>query len=133
MRRRAPTVVDITALIDVVFQLLIFFLLTSTYVSQEGQQAPQVAVDLPESSRSADQSKFEDLTVTIDRTGKLFISKDEVSLDELGIRFTRTKDLQPQTIVLIRGDQNVPYGRIAQVMELARIARLKISVVLGGE
>ena len=55
--------VDLTALVDVVFQLLIFFLLTSNYVVQQSQQAPQVPVELPESSLEAEQQPIEDFTV----------------------------------------------------------------------
>ncbi len=130
LRRRAIEV-DLTALVDVVFQLLIFFLLTSNYVVQQSQQAPQVPVELPESSLEAEQQPIEDFTVVIDAQGQLFVGDDEqVALDELAVRFARARDKNEQTVVLIRGDQDVPYGRIAQVMAVARAARLPISAIL---
>ena len=123
--------VDLTALVDVVFQLLIFFLLTSNYVVQQNQQAPQVPVELPESSLEAEQQPIEDFTVVIDATGQLFVGEDErVSLDELAVRFARARDKNEQTVVLIRGDQDASYGRIAEVMTVARAARLPISAIL---
>ena len=132
---RTAVVVDLTALIDVVFLLLIFFLLTSSYVSQDGRQAPQVPIELPESSLEAQQEPHDDYTIIVDSSGQIFVEKDEkVSLQELAVRLTRTRDKNPKTVVLVRGDQNVPYGRIAEVMTIVRATRLPISAVLrGGE
>lgn len=129
--RRAATVVDITALVDVVFQLLIFFLLTSSYVSQQSQQAPQVPVELPESSLEAQSQPVEDFVITVDNEGDIFVEgRERVSLDELAIRLARAAETNANTVVLIRADQQVPYGKVAEVMSVARISRLKISAVL---
>lgn len=129
--RRNATVVDITALVDVVFQLLIFFLLTSSYVSQQSRQAPQVPVELPESSLEAQQQPNDDFVIAIDDGGRIFIGANElVSIEELSVRLAEAADENPNTVVLIRGDQTVPYGRVAQVMAMARLTGLKISAVL---
>lgn len=129
--RRNAAVVDITALIDVVFQLLIFFLLTSSYVSQQSRQAPQVPVELPESSLEASAQPAEDFVIAVDEAGDIFVDGGErVSVDELAIRLARAAEENANTVVLIRGDQKVPYGRIAQVMAVARLSGLKLSAVL---
>lgn len=129
--RRNAAVVDITALIDVVFQLLIFFLLTSSYVSQQSRQAPQVPVELPESSLAASAQPAQDFVIAVDEAGDIFVDGGErVSVDELAIRLARAADENANTVVLIRGDQKVPYGRIAQVMAVARLSGLKLSAVL---
>lgn len=129
--RRNAAVVDITALIDVVFQLLIFFLLTSSYVSQQSRQAPQVPVELPESSLEASDQPAEDFIIAVDGEGDIYIADGErISVDELAIRLARAAEDNPNTVVLIRGDQKVPYGRIAQVMAVARLSGLKLSAVL---
>lgn len=129
--RRTAAVVDITALIDVVFLLLLFFVLTSSYVSQQSRQAPQVPVELPESSLEASAQPAEDFVIAVDEAGDIFVGANErVSVDELAIRLARAADDNPNTVVLIRGDQKVPYGRIAQVMAVARLSGLKLSAVL---
>lgn len=130
--RRNATVVDITALVDVVFQLLIFFLLTSSYVSQQSRQAPQVPVELPESSLDAADQPADDFVIAIDETGRIFLGDgaEPVEIDELAVRLAKAAEENPNTVVLIRGDQTVPYGRVAQVMAVARITGLKISAVL---
>jgi biopolymer transport protein TolR len=133
--RRSATVLDITPLVDVVFQLLIFFLLTSSYVTQQpaaaSNDSPQVPVELPESSLPAEPSRFDDLLIAVDAQGDIYIGNDErIGLEALADRLARTANENPNTVVLIRGDQAVPYGRIAQVMAIARQSRLRISAVL---
>ena len=125
--RRGASVVDLTPLIDVVFQLLIFFLLTSNYVSS---RSPSMDVDLPESSLRSTARKLEDFTIAIKPTGAIYVDDGErVSLEELAVRLTRAANKNPETVVLIRGDQSVPYGRVVKVMTLAKIAGLRISAV----
>ena len=129
--RRTAAVVDITALIDVVFQLLIFFLLTSSYVSQARSSAPQIPVELPESSLEATAQPARDFNIVVKSTGEIFVGDEEqVSIEELAVRLARAQAENPKTVILIRGDQTVAYGRIAQVMTVARSLRLPISAVL---
>lgn len=136
LSRRAGTVLDITALVDVVFQLLIFFLLTSSYVSQQqaaqSMDSPKVPVELPESSLPSEPTKFDDLTIAVDAQGDIYLGREDerVSLEALADRLAKVASDNPNTVILIRGDQNVPYGRIAQVMAIARLSRLRISAVL---
>jgi len=131
---RGSTVVDITALVDVVFQLLIFFLLTSSYINQPpSPEAPQVPVDLPESSVEATTQRIDDVTVAVDEKGDIFLDGARVTVEELGVNLARAANKNPNTVVLIRGDQRVPYGRIAEVMTIARTSRLRISATLRGE
>ena len=135
LSRRAATVVDITALVDVVFQLLIFFLLTSSYVSQTSSRpTPKIEVSMPESSLEATAGELEEFTIAITAAGEVFVGADEqVSMEELRVRLLKTADRNPNTVVLIRGDEAAAYGRIAQVMEAARLSRLRINAQLQGQ
>ena len=129
--RRRAVVVDLTALIDVVFQLLIFFLLTSTYVSQQASAAAQVPVELPESSLAADTLPHTQITISVTADGTLVVDDDPpVGIDELAVRLVKAREDNPRTVVLIRGDQNVAYGRIAAVLAIIRAANLPVSAVL---
>lgn len=130
IKRRAPTVLDMTPLVDVVFQLLIFFLLTSTYVQQSAQNSSSVPVELPESSLEASQQVPDELMISIDELGSVFVGDEQVSLDELATRLLRVAQSKPDTIVLVRGDQRVPYGRVGQVMSIVRASGLRMSAAL---
>lgn len=130
LRRRPSTVLDMTPLVDVVFQLLIFFLLTSTYVQHSQQSSSSVPVELPESSLEASQETPDELVISIDETGVIYLADDPVNLDELAAQLTRVASQRPNTIVLVRGDQNVAYGSVGQVMSIVRATGLRLSAVL---
>lgn len=125
---RPGVVVDVTALVDVVFQLLIFFLLTSSYVSNE---APAMDVELPEASEQNPQAReLVDLTITIDAEGQLFTA-DGAQVGEEGLfqQMLEARRESDETVVLIRGDRQVPYGRVVQIMGLARTVGLPVNIV----
>jgi biopolymer transport protein ExbD len=130
IKRRPPAVLDMTPLVDVVFQLLIFFLLTSTYVQQSSQNSSSVPVELPESSLEASQQAPDELMISIDEGGSVFVGDDLLSLDQLATRLFRVAQSKPNTIVLVRGDQRVPYGRVGQVMSIVRASGLRMSAAL---
>ena len=130
IKRRPPTVLDMTPLVDVVFQLLIFFLLTSTYVQQSSQNSSSVPVELPESSLEASQQAPDELMISIDEGGSVFVGDELLSLDQLATRLFRVAQSKPNTIVLVRGDQRVPYGRVGQVMSIVRASGLRMSAAL---
>ena len=130
LRRRAPSTLDMTPLVDVVFQLLIFFLLTSTYVQQSENNNASVPVELPESSLSSNEQPPDELVISVDESGVIFVGDEQVNLDGLAERLTRVASRKPDTIVLVRGDQRVPYGRIGQVMSIVRASGLRMSAAL---
>ena len=130
LKRRSASVLDMTPLVDVVFQLLIFFLLTSTYVKQSDRNNASVPVELPESSLKSTQNPPDEVVISIDGAGLVFVGDEEVGLDELAERLVRIAQTKPDTIVLVRGDQRVPYGRVGQVMSIVRASGLRMSAAL---
>lgn len=72
------------------------------------------------------------MTVSVDAAGGVFLDGQPVTLEELGVRLAKAANRNPNTIVLIRGDESVAYGRIAEVMTIARASKLKISATLQG-
>ena len=130
LKRRPHTLLDMTPLVDVVFQLLIFFLLTSTYVQQGASSTSTVPVELPESSLNASQEAPSELIISISEEGAVYVGDEQVSLDELAQRLARVAQSKPDTIVLVRGDQRVPYGRVGQVMSIVRASGLRMSAAL---
>ena len=130
LKKKPSAVLDMTPLVDVVFQLLIFFLLTSTYVQQSQQSSSSVPVELPESSLEASANAPEEVVISIDESGLVYIKDEQISLDQLAASLQRIANNKPNTIILIRGDQKVPYGRVGQVMSLVRASGLNLSAVL---
>lgn len=116
---------DLTSLIDVIFILLIFFLVTASFTQTHDQSMP---VDLPEGSSGGEIQAQEELTVYIEADGTATLKIDE----EILARDLRGGDLvgQLQAIraqygtrpVFLRGDEMVRYGEVVRVLDACREA-----------
>jgi biopolymer transport protein ExbD len=107
---------DMTPMIDMIFQLLIFFLLTSFFI------LPAVNVALPK-SRSADARPASSLVLTIEPDGSVDLGGERLATRDLPGRLGEALDRIPDRTVVIQSDQRVPFGRVVEVMEAARDAR----------
>lgn len=114
------TGINIAALVDMLFILLIFFVVTSTFVEQ-----PSIRLDLPSTRHSAESSILEDLIVTVDKAGELFFKQKPVTEWELGEIFRQAVQKRKDTVLILRADKDVNYGRVVTVMDIARGAGLR--------
>ena len=113
---------DVTPLIDVVFLLLIFFMLTSTFVLQPG-----IKVKLPRAITS-EALREKNLVIVITAGGKIYLDNEIVSPDELNTRLE--KAAQDERAVLIKADRKISLGRVVEVWDLCRdvgIAQVSIA------
>lgn len=132
--RRAIGALEVTPLVDVVFLLLIFFLLTATYVKN-----PNFDINLPKASLDQAVSDKRDVVVAIKSDGEIRYENKDISIENLeGIlraQFSENQD----SVVVIRADEGTRHGRVVEVMDLAKrvgFARLAVAVqapVGGGE
>jgi biopolymer transport protein ExbD len=104
---------DMTPMIDMIFQLLIFFLLTSFFI------LPAVSVALPR-SRSQQTQPPSALSLTIERDGGLLLAGRRVEMGELQALLATALVQRNDRTVVIQSDRGVPFGRVVQVMEAAR-------------
>ena len=112
-RRRQTQGLDMTPLVDVVFQLLVFFLLTSVF-AQRG-----LPLELPRAEATEIQEKRE-LVISFDDKKQIRVGDQEVSIEELGevVRKARVED--PKRAVAVRGDVAAQYGLFVQVVDQCR-------------
>lgn len=115
-QRRKPTTLDMTPMIDCVFQLLIFFLLTSTFA------APSIRLQLPTAHGSEQEVPREVLVVSVDEHGACYLGAEIVMLDELPTRLQSGTDAVRDRPVRVRGDGNVRYNQIVPVLDAVRQA-----------
>lgn len=111
----AGNIPDMTPLIDMVFLLLIFFLLTS-YLS-----SPAIAVDLPdaENTETADETNP---VIIIKTDGSLFLDDKTVSEIELKDFLIDYAKMNKENEVIIQADKIVPFERVIDVMDISRDA-----------
>lgn len=109
--------VDLTPMVDVVFLLLIFFMISTTFV-----QTPGIEVNLPESSLKISEKKPDEVQVFIDRTGSVFLDGQEVSPDELAEKLSARGDDNRQATFVLMADKAVRHGLVVGVMDAAKEA-----------
>jgi biopolymer transport protein ExbD len=117
---------DMAPLIDVVFLLLIFFMLTFAV----GGQAMDIR--LPQGQASSNPVAVEDITVRISAEGDLLLDNQPVKLDELGEQLKEKLDARDKKnrLVKIEPDKKTKYKRFATVLDYARAAgALDFSIV----
>jgi biopolymer transport protein ExbD len=103
--------INVTPLVDVMLVLLIIFIITIRVIIQ------QVPVQLPKATNLPTQTKPENITIAIDKDGDIFWNTQKVaSTDELKQKLRVAARIEPQPEVHIRGDSNVRYQFVGQVL-----------------
>ncbi len=115
-RRRPPLVLELTPLIDVVFLLLIFFMVSTTFVNEPAG----LQVELPRSENRDVIPEGSDVSVHLSADGRVFVEDEAVAAEELRQRLAEVAREDPATMVVLRADESLEHGRVVQVMDLAR-------------
>jgi biopolymer transport protein ExbD len=121
-KRRVKAQLDLTPLIDVVFQLIVFFMLSSTFVVQS-----TVNIEVPEAPGATTLEK-KDLTITLaygeggpDGQGPIYVDNIEVaSMGQLSQKLADEKRARPDLMLLIRSDGRTQTARLVKVLGIAR-------------
>lgn len=117
-QRLKPRVnLDLTPLIDVVFQLVIFFMISSVF-----NTAPGIELDLPDSSTS-EAVEVTEIRITVAGPEEIYLNRDLVALSSLGetLRDWKTQGRLPDdTSILVEGEREVPYETIITVLDEIR-------------
>ena len=111
-RRQVMSEINVTPMVDVMLVLLIIFMVSAPLLTVG------VPIDLPQSqAKSLDQDK-EPLTLSVNDKGKVFLQNDEISLDDLVAKLEAVAEARggKEARVYVRGDKNVNYGAMMQVM-----------------
>jgi len=111
---------SLTPLIDMVFLLLIFFLLTANFLREEG-----VSVRLPYAKTGTITQKTEELTVYLTANGKIFLEKKPLTLEQLYQIFCHKIEKTKHLMVTIKADKATPIEWVVRVMDRARLAGVR--------
>ena len=115
---------DLTPMVDVVFNLLIFFALSLNFVTSSGG----INVKLPEAS-SAKPIKAENITINLTKTGEIYYNKEVSTLEQVKKKLKDVKD--KNSLVIIRADDQVEHGKVVEAMDAAKsegFSKLAIAV-----
>lgn len=107
---------NMAPLIDMVFILLIFFLVTTTFVREAG-----VEVDRPQAASAAAKAKGA-MTIAVAADGRIYIERRQVDLRSVRGLVERFLAEDPQGAVIIAADKDTPTGRTIAVLDQCRLA-----------
>ena len=107
--------IEIIPMIDVIFFLLVFFMVSSLAMTKINS----MPVALPKTSSSPEALK-QNIILTIKRDGSIFLNKAPVTLDTVASQLAYEMHDNPQDIVVVNADEGVHYGLVVQVMDRAR-------------
>jgi biopolymer transport protein ExbD len=120
----------LVSLVDVVLQLVIFLVLTSTFRGGE----VSIDISLPPANAPAAVAA-EGINVELEEDGTIRLDGKEVSRKDLGDYFKAESAKARQRTVLLRADRNTSHGEVVAVLDIARahdMRRLSIVAVAGG-
>ncbi len=116
-------IISITSLIDVMFLLLIFFMVTSTFLEQAGMK-----LDLP-SARSAETTVTRRLVLFIGADNSLVLGDRPISIDDLEAAMAEAAASSEDGTLVLNADKTVQHGTVIKVMDIAKRAGMKRLVV----
>ncbi len=122
-KKRRKVFINITSLIDVLFLLLIFFMVSSTFIEQPGMK-----LELPESESSTIE-KIKELVLEIRQDGSIFLNESPVILDSLEKNFKKLLPALESPSLILKADKTVPHGTVVKVMDKAKISGLEKLII----
>lgn len=116
-RKREEAEINITPMLDVVFILLIFFIVTTSFVSEFG-----VDVNRPTNAPVQEQDQDEIIAVRIDENDRIFVQERLVDVRAVRANIESGLALQPAAAVVIIADRLADAGLLVRVVDQARVA-----------
>ncbi len=115
-RSRIHSHLDMAPLIDVVFLLLVFFMLTSTFLVPEA-----IELELP-TSKTASNSEQLPIVISSDASGQLRLNGEAVDLAKLAETLRPLLENEPEQGITLRSDRQTPLSRLLKIMDEIRAA-----------
>jgi biopolymer transport protein TolR len=124
-RRHAPmSEINVTPFVDVMLVLLIIFMVTAPMLTSG------VPIELPETKGQQLQTNKEPVTISVDKSGKVFIQETEIKIEDLGAKLKAIAKNGVEEQIFIRGDKGIDYGTVMRVMGRVKSAGFtKVSLV----
>ena len=119
-----PPQINIVPMIDVIFAILTFFILSSLFLTRlEG-----IPVNLPKAG-TAEKQTTEPLTITIDPEGNISLNRQSTNLDEITQQMRRLVLANGEQLVVVNADKKVSHGRVIEIMDrLRQIEGVKLAI-----
>jgi biopolymer transport protein ExbD len=130
-RRNSDYGVDLTPLVDVVFMLLLFFMVTTSF-----NVSTSLKLELPTSHSTVKEQQIKEVKVQIDADDQIYVQDEKVSDDDLRRRILNISKGDPNMRVVIQADANSRHKRLVLVLDTLRelgMGKVGIATVPPGE
>ena len=114
-KRRKRHLIDISPLIDVVFLLLIFFMVTTTFLDQPG-----IPLELPQTESHARKKEIDIVKVIVDADDNLYFSGKRIDINTLAEKIEDAFSKTGQKELYIEADKDSKHGTVIAVMDTAK-------------
>lgn len=118
-RKKIEPKLEITPLVDVVFLLILFFMLTANFIMQPG-----IKIKLPEAKTSKPQEQ-ENIFVYVTPKGEIFLNNRNLKLQNLFNELKKEIRLNKEKIVIIKADEKVNLGLVVKIFDISKLAGAK--------
>lgn len=116
-RTKTDASLDITPIVDTVFNLLIFFALSLNFII-----TPGIKVNLPDAVTEEIIREREEVIIVMDKNDSIFINSNPVFVDQISSVLTKSAQKNKDTLVIIQADQEVSHGKVVRMMDTAKRA-----------
>jgi biopolymer transport protein ExbD len=113
-RPRRKVVINITSLIDVIFMLLLFFMITSTFLEQPG-----IKLELP-TAQTSTHAEPQEYVLTVDKKGELFLNRRPLAMADLEAEIKKAMPDMKDAALVLKADQEISHGLVVRIMDLAK-------------
>src|SRR5262249_560567 len=121
---RPMSEINVTPLVDVMLVLLVVFMVTAPLLTVG------VPVDLPQTQAAPINEPKEPTVITVNKEGLIYIQETTVPIDALVARLQAITGANPDAVLYVRGDKDINYGKVLEVMSLISAAGFrKVSLV----
>jgi len=112
--------INITPMVDVMLVLLVVFIITAPLMTNA------IKVNLPDTDATVQiEEPKKPIVVSVDEQGRIYLDKDEYSLDVIESELASRKALDPEIRLNLNADETVPYGTVAKLMVLIEKAGIE--------
>lgn len=123
VRKRTRMHIDIAPLVDIVFLLLIFFMLSAHFIIQPG-----IEITLPTAVTGEPQEE-KNIVVFISQENKIFLNEKEINIDKLKNALGEKIEQVGKKTVILKADERINLGLAVQVMDIAKQAKAEELVI----
>lgn len=122
-RKRRKVLINITSLIDVMFMLMVFLMISTTFLEQQG-----IKLELP-SAQTAAALEEKDYVLFVDKESKMFLNDRQVGLANLEEKIKEALPAMKNQSLVLKADQDVSHGVVVKVMDIAKRSGVKKLII----